>query len=461
MGGAAHAVIRNGRLLDIAGHAAPATDILIAGDTVAAIGAPGLAAPPDARVVDAADRLLMPGLVNAHTHGHGNLAKGMGDVWTLELLLNAGPYINGHRSLEDKYLSGLLGGLDMIRSGTTACYDLMHEFPLPTAEGIAAAARGYGEAGLRVVLAPMVADHSFFEAIPGLIEALPSGLARDVERFRTAPAAATLAALRSIVTGWTGDADRARIALAPTIPLHCSDAFITGCRDLAAEFGVALHMHLAESRVQAVSGVRRYGKTLTAHLDALGFLGVNFTGAHGVWLDDDDIARLADRGCAVAHNPGSNMRLGSGIAPARRMKERGVVLGIGTDGASCSDNQNMFEAMRLASFASRIVGTDHRSWHRLSFLAAHRRGAADGDRGQRPRARPRRPHRQAGAGLQGRHRLSRPRPSQSHSAQRPGEPARPQREWRRRRQRDDRRPLRPRARALPGHRRRRFARQGR
>src|ERR1700687_753220 len=116
-----HTVIRNGLLLDIAGHKAPPADILIAGDTIAAIGAPGLAAPPD-----------------------------------------AGPYINGHRSLEDKYISGLLGGLDMIRSGTTACYDLMHEFPLPTAEGLAAAARGYGEAGLRTVLAPMVADHSFF-----------------------------------------------------------------------------------------------------------------------------------------------------------------------------------------------------------------------------------------------------------------------------------------------------------
>ncbi len=364
MAAPAHTIIRNGRLLDIAGHTAPPADLLIAGDTIAAIGPPGLAAPDDAVAIEAGDRLLMPGLVNAHTHGHGNLAKGMGDVWTLELLLNAGPYLNGHRSLEDKYLSGLLGGLDMIRSGTTACYDLMHEFPLPTAEGLAAAARGYNEAGVRVVLAPMVADHSFFEAIPGLMDALPPALARAVERFRLAPAETALGALRGIAAGWGGDPLRAPLALAPTIPLHCSDAFITGCGALAREYGTALQMHLAESRVQAVSGLRRYGKTLTAHLDALGFLGVNFTGAHGVWLDDDDIARLADRGCAVAHNPGSNMRLGSGIAPARRMKERGVVLGIGTDGASCSDNQNMFEAMRLASFASRIVGTDHRSWLR-------------------------------------------------------------------------------------------------
>src|SRR5260370_9680628 len=189
MAAPAHTIIRNGRLLAIAGHAAPPADLLIAGDTIAAIGAPGLAAPDDAVVIEAADRLLMPGLINCHTHGHGNLAKGMGDVWTLELLLNAGPYLNGHRSLEDKYLSGLLGGLDMIRSGTTACYDLMHEFPLPTAEGLAAVARGYNEAGGRPGPAPMAAAHSFFDAIPGLSVAPPAALARALGRFRLPPSA--------------------------------------------------------------------------------------------------------------------------------------------------------------------------------------------------------------------------------------------------------------------------------
>src|SRR5258708_3584953 len=164
----AHTIIRGGLVLDIVGHKAAPGDILLAGDSIAEIGPPGLAAPEGARVIDAADRLLMPGLVNAHTHGHGALAKGMGDIWNLELLINAGPYLNGHRSLEDKYLSGLLGGLDLIRSGATACYDLMHEFPLPTAEGLAAVARGYNEAGGPRRPAPRGPAHSFFHAIPGL-----------------------------------------------------------------------------------------------------------------------------------------------------------------------------------------------------------------------------------------------------------------------------------------------------
>ena len=92
-------IVRGGRVLDARAHRADAADLLITGDTITEIGAPGLAAPADATVVDARGKLLHPGLINAHTHAHGNLAKGMGDRWTLELLLTAGPWISGGRSL--------------------------------------------------------------------------------------------------------------------------------------------------------------------------------------------------------------------------------------------------------------------------------------------------------------------------------------------------------------------------
>lgn len=361
-GVAVSTIIRGGLLLDIPAHAAVAADLLISGDTIRQIGPRGLAAPEDARTIDASGHLLMPGLINAHTHGHGNLVKGLGDRWTLEALLNAGPYLNGHRVLEDKYLTCLLGGLDMIRSGATACYDLFYEFPVPSLEGLSAAARGYRDAGLRVVLAPMVADRSFYEAIPGLMEALPAESRKAVERFRLAPAEETVKALERVVAGWNFDPSEAALALAPTIPLHCSDEFMLACRDIAGDAGLGIHMHLAESKVQAVAGIRRYGKTLTAHLEEIGFLGPRLTAAHSVWLDDDDIARLADHGASVAHNPGSNLRLGSGVAPVRRMRDRGLAVGIGTDGPHCADNQNMFEAMRLASFVSRIRSVELENW---------------------------------------------------------------------------------------------------
>ena len=355
-------VIRGGRVVDAARHVAEPADILIDGDQIATVGAPGITAPADARVIDARGLLMMPGLVNAHTHSHGNLGKGTGDRWTLELLLNAGPSISGHRTVEDKYLSALIGAVEMVRKGCTAAYDLMVEFPVPSPDGLDAVARAYADVGMRAVVAPMIADRTFFQAIPGLFDAVPGELRSGVERLALAPWRETVAAVRKVLDGWKHDRSRIAPAVAPTIPLHCSDEFIVGCRDLAREHDVGIHMHVAESKVQAVAGVQRYGKTLTAHIDSLGLLGPRFTAAHAIWLDDDDIRRLGDRGASAAHNPGSNMRLGSGIARVREMLDRGVNVGVGTDGANCSDNQNVFEAMRLASFASKVQGPDVSRW---------------------------------------------------------------------------------------------------
>src|ERR1043165_7431035 len=127
-------IVRGGRLINAGGNRADPADILILGDTIGEVGAPGLAAPADAVTIEASNRLMHPGLINAHMHGHGNLAKGMGDRWTLELLLAAGPWITGFRTLEDKYLSTYIGALEMLLKGCTACYDLTVEFPLPSVE---------------------------------------------------------------------------------------------------------------------------------------------------------------------------------------------------------------------------------------------------------------------------------------------------------------------------------------
>ena len=356
------ALIRGGRVLDIRKRSAEPADLLVRDGVIDAIGPSGLPAPAGAAIVDASRRLIMPGLVNAHTHGHGALGKGLGDRWTLELLLNAGPWITVHESAGHKYLTALVNALEMVRKGCTACYDLFLELPVVTPEGIEAAARGYADAGMRAVVAPMMADRTFFEAVPGLMEALPDSLRRDVERIEAAPAAAHLEACARLLRNFRPPRERIAPALAPTIPLHCSEGFLLGCRDLAREHEVGLHMHLAESKVQAVSGIERYGRTLTAHLDALGFLGPNFTAAHAVWLDGDDLRRLADHGASVAHNPGSNLRLGSGIAPAGEMRRAGLDVGIGTDGSTCADNQNMFEAMRFAAYASRARSVDPGDW---------------------------------------------------------------------------------------------------
>jgi guanine deaminase len=358
----AYSIIRGGRVLDIAAGTADPADILVEGDTIREIGPPGLAAPEAATVIDATRRLIHPGLINAHTHSHGNLAKGMGDRWPLELLLTAAPWLGGNRGPDDIYLTAQLGAVELVLKGCTACYDLFFEWPVPTREGLNLVAAAYQEVGIRAVIAPMIADRTFFEVIPGLADALPPALRERVAALRLAPREATLAAVRDGLHHWQVDRDSIRPAVAPTIPHHCSDEFILGCAELAREFDVGLHSHVAESKVQAVSSIRIYGKTQTAHLDALGVLGPHFTVAHGVWLDHDDMSRLGDHGASVAHNPGSNMRIGSGLADARAMLERRVNLGVGTDGSSCSDNQNMYEAMRLASLVSKVQGPEWQRW---------------------------------------------------------------------------------------------------
>src|SRR5256885_12635127 len=114
-------IVRGGRLINAGDHRAETADILIVGGTIAEVGAPGLAAPPDAVAVDARNRLMHPGLINAHMHGHGNLAKGMGDRWTLELLLAAGPWISGGGTPQGKYLTTNVGAIEMLPYSCTPC----------------------------------------------------------------------------------------------------------------------------------------------------------------------------------------------------------------------------------------------------------------------------------------------------------------------------------------------------
>lgn len=354
-------IVRGALVAQVAGGRAQAADILVTDGVIVGIGA-GLAAHEGARVMDARGLLAHPGLVNAHTHSNSGLSKGMAGRWTLELLLAAGSWTAGHRLLADKKLATQICAAEMVLKGCTAAYDLYNEFPLPTREGIDAAAEAYAEIGMRAVIAPQIADKSLYEAIPGLAEAMPPDLARAMGERRRRPWEETLAAVSGILAHWRWHEHDIRPAIAPTIPLFCSDEMMCGCAFMAREHGVGLHSHVSESKVQALGGRTRYGKSIVAHLDGLGLLGPDFTAAHAIWLDDEDLRRMADRGASIAHNPGSNMRLGNGIFGLRRALDLGITVGIGTDGASCSDHQNMYEAMRMASLSSAVRSPDPADW---------------------------------------------------------------------------------------------------
>jgi 5-methylthioadenosine/S-adenosylhomocysteine deaminase len=208
---------------------------------------------------------------------------------------------------------------------------------------------------MRAVVAPAVADVVFYRTVPGLLDLLPADLRRVVDAMQPAPTKGLLELTEQVIRRWHGAADgRIHTAVAPTIPNQATDEFLAGCARLAREYGVGVHTHLAESKVQVIESQRRWGTTIVERLAAHGLLDSRFVGAHAVWLTGDDIRRLADAGAAVAHNPGSNLRLGCGIAPVREMLDAGLAVGLGTDGSICADNQNLFEALRIASVVSTI-----------------------------------------------------------------------------------------------------------
>lgn len=355
-------ILRGGRLLDIAGRTADPADILIVGNRISEIGAPGLAAPEDAEVVNARDRLLLPGLINGHTHGNSTLAKGLGDRWTLELLLNSHPYTGAGFTEEDKHLAAKLAACEMVLSGCTACLDMFAEAPHPSREALEAVGHAYAEVGMRAVIAPMMSTRGLWQAIPGLYDALPEQLQATVDGMVAGPGEVSAEICRDALHNWSHDRARIKLALGPTIPHHCDESFWHACRDLARDYDTLIQTHVAESKVQAIASQKLYGRTLTEFLDDQGILGPNFVAAHAIWLTESDMKLLADRGCSVSHNPMSNLRLGSGVAATVAMREAGVNVAIGTDTCTCADALNMFEATRLACTLSRVQGPDYTNW---------------------------------------------------------------------------------------------------
>src|SRR5215467_10042874 len=127
-------VLTGGRVLSPAGPRGEERDIVIEDDTIVDLVPAGTVRDENAKQLDASRKLIIPGLINAHTHSHGGLSKGIGDLWELDLLLNAAPWIGGSRSHEDKHLSALINAVEHVEKGATACYDLFFEFPAPSIE---------------------------------------------------------------------------------------------------------------------------------------------------------------------------------------------------------------------------------------------------------------------------------------------------------------------------------------
>lgn len=353
--------LEGGLVLNGDGSNFSARDLLIENGRIAAIEPAGAFANADAQAIDARQRLVIPGLVNAHGHGHGYFSKGVNREWPLELLIAAAPWITAQRDPETTRLSIAVGAAEMLSKGCTTVADLFSDLPMPTVEGFTAVADAYRELGMRATIAPMVADIPFWHATPGLLEFLTEcGVTLD-------PGPAVLgtdsivAAVRAVLDAIPGN-DWIRTAVCAAIPASCTDTLLDALARVAQEHETQLHTHFLESVLQGPFWQRKRGEPLVDALQRRGILNSRFVACHAIWTQEADIARIAAAGAMVAHNPVSNMRLGTGISPVRRYLDAGVTVGIGTDTCSCADNLNMFESMRSAANLSRLTEPDASRW---------------------------------------------------------------------------------------------------
>lgn len=276
---------------------------------------------PFEKVIDGSNYIVMPGLINTHGHAAMTLLRSYADdlplkewleekIWPIEELMQD----------EDVYWGTKLAIAEMIKSGTTTFTD-MYMFMDRVAEAA-------DESGIRAVLSRGLIG------IDGGIKGLT-----ESEEF---------------IKNWQGAANgRITVTLGPHAPYTCPPEFLKKVIFLAEKTGTSLQIHISETRGEVDSCLEEYGKTPPELLNDLGIFNIKTIAAHCVHLTDGDIDILAENGVGVAHNPGSNLKLGSGIAPVARMLDKGINVGIGTDGASSNNNLDMIEEMRLTALLSK------------------------------------------------------------------------------------------------------------
>lgn len=318
---------------------------------------------PDVPELGTSQHLVMPGLVNAHHHlGVSHPIAGCMDG-SLELWLSE---VWARRDV-DPYLDTLWGATQLLRSGVTTVMHNVVRWVVPSGDGLLgvsdAILRGYQKAGMRAAYSISMKEHNLvtYGSDEDFLRGLPATLAEDLrKRIRDAMSGEDYLALFEELhrRHAAKSGDRVRLLLSPSNVQWASDGLLKNIKAIAAKHGAGIHMHLAETPYQSVYAQRTYGKSAVAHLADLAFLGPELSCAHGVWLDDEDLERLAAARTVICHNPSSNLRLKSGIAPVHRMLSRGVAVALGADSSGINDDQELLQEVRLASALHRGVSHD-------------------------------------------------------------------------------------------------------
>ena len=332
-------------------------DILIRNDRIVAVGeVPAELAATATKVIDARNRIAFPGFVNAHTHSPLANAKGIYDLANHRSGMWMFQAVTSGRTRDEVYASALLNCIEMLLTGTTACVDHFPEQGF-SIEDVDAVVQAYKDCGIRAVVALRVFDERYRDIYPPAGE-FPQDLTDALatrDTLKPRPASELLALCEEAVDRYHDKGGRIQIAPAPSNPMRCTDALLVGCQELADRRDTQVHCHLLETQIQTVIAKERFGTTMVKHLDAIGALSDRLSCAHTVWIGDDDIALMAERGAMVVHNPASNIRGGSGIAPIAKMIRAGVTVALGCDGNPSGGSQALQPAMNLAT----IIGRPH------------------------------------------------------------------------------------------------------
>jgi 5-methylthioadenosine/S-adenosylhomocysteine deaminase len=324
--------------------------VAVAGTTIAAVGEPqAIAAQFNARdTIDATGRVIMPGLINTHTHAPMVMYRGLADDLALMDWLQKYIFPAEAKTVTPAFVrtGTRLAALEMIRSGTTTYVD-MYYFE----EEIARATK---EAGLRGVLGQTIIEFPVPDA--------------------KTPAAA-LARTETFIKQYVKD-DLIVPAVAPHSVYTLTAGDLGRARDLAARYNVPLVIHLGETEDEIRMSLERHKLRPVALLDKLAFWKAHVIAAHGVWMTPTEIAGLARNAVGIAHNPESNMKLASGSAPLQEYLKAGAIVGLGTDGAASNNDLDMFEAMRQAAFLHKLVTRDPRAVSAQVALELATRGGA-------------------------------------------------------------------------------------
>ncbi len=281
-------------------------------------------------VIDLGSRVIIPGLINAHTHVPMTLLRGLVDdlrldVWLMGYMM---PVEREFVSPEFCRLGTLIACAELIRGGVT-CFADMYYFE----DTVAQATK---DAGMRAICGQSILK-------------FPTP---DAESFED-----SLAASRSFIEKWKDDS-LIIPAVAPHAPYTCTEEILEACRDLAMEYDVPLHIHISETNGEVDDWRETYNMPVVPWLKKLDLFDAKVIAAHCVHIDDGEIHTLEHAGVGIAHNPSSNLKLASGFAPIIEMLGTGLQIGIGTDGTASNNDLDMFEEMRLASFIAKTVTSD-------------------------------------------------------------------------------------------------------